>query len=67
MRISTKIKYKKRTNLRRNTITEMKNTLEGINRLKDAKEHISSLPDRVMESTHAGEQSFFKKLTMKIN
>ena len=36
------------------TITEMKNTLEGINsRLDDTKEQISKLEDRVMENTEA--------------
>ena len=36
------------------TITEMKNTLEGINsRLDDTKEQISKLKDRVMENTEA--------------
>lgn len=35
-------------------ITEMKNTVEGINsRLKNAKEQIRNLENRVMESTHA--------------
>lgn len=32
-------------------ITKIKNTLEAINRLEDAEEHISDLDDRVMEST----------------
>lgn len=34
-------------------ITELKTTLEGINRLGDAEEHISNLEDRVMETTQA--------------
>ena len=37
----------------KNKITEMKNTLEGINcRLNDTKECISELKDRVVETTH---------------
>ena len=32
-------------------ISEMKNTLEGINRLADAEESISNLEDRLTEST----------------
>ena len=38
----------------KNTITEIKNTLEGINsRLDDTEELISKLDDRVMEITQA--------------
>lgn len=49
MRISTKIKYKKRTNLRRNTITEMKNTLEGNSSRSDKEVQFSNLEYRVVE------------------
>ena len=49
----------------KNTITEMKNTLEGINsRLNDSKEWISDLEDRVVEIT-ATEQK--KERRMKRN
>ena len=34
----------------RNTITEMKNTLEGTNRLSDSGEWISELKDKVVEN-----------------
>ena len=34
-----------------NTITEMKNTLEGINRIIEAEEWISELEDRMVEIT----------------
>ena len=38
----------------KNTITEMTNTLEGINsRLNDSEEWISELEDRVVENTAA--------------
>ena len=37
------------------TITEMKNTLKGINsRLNDIGEHIGELEDRVVETTETG-------------
>ena len=37
-----------------NTITEMKNTLEGINsRITEAEEQISDLEDRIVEFTAA--------------
>jgi len=32
-----------------NTIIEIKNTLDGINRLEEAEEQINDLEDRVME------------------
>ena len=48
-----------------NTITEMKNTLEGINsRINEAEEHISDLEDRMVEFT-AAEQN--KETRMKRN
>ena len=48
-----------------NTITEMKNTLEGINsRITEAEERISDLEDRMVEFT-ATEQN--KEKTMKRN
>ena len=34
-----------------NTITEMKNTLEGTNRVTEAEEWISELQDRMVEIT----------------
>ena len=34
-----------------NTITEMKNTLEGINKINEAEERISELKDRMVEIT----------------
>ena len=44
-----------------NTITEMKNTLEGINsRITEAQEQISDLEDRMVEIT-AAEQNKEKK------
>ena len=48
-----------------NTITEMKNTLEGINRsISEAEEWISDLEDRMMEIT-AVEQNKEKRMTRK--
>ena len=48
-----------------NTITEMKNTLEGINsRITEAEEQISDLEDRMVELTAAEEN---KEKTMKRN
>ena len=48
----------------KNTVTEMKNTREGINsRLNDSEEQINELEDRVAEIT-AAEQ---KKVKMKRN
>ena len=45
----------------KDTITEMKNTLEGINsRLDD--ERISELQDRVMENTQAGQTERKKRI-----
>ena len=45
-----------------NTITESKNTLEGINsRLGDAEEQISKLEDRLMEVSEAEQKTEFKK------
>ena len=44
--------YKEQPEMK-NTITEMKNTLEGINRLCDTEEWISELEDRVVEITDA--------------
>ena len=46
-----------------NTITEMKNTLEGINsRITEAEEQISDLEDRMVEIT-ATEQKKGKRMT----
>ena len=39
-----------------NTLTEMKNILEGIKGFVDAEEWFSDLEDRVMESTQAEQQ-----------
>ena len=48
-----------------NTITEMKNTLEGINsRITEAEEHISDLEDRMVEFTAADQN---KEKTKKRN
>ena len=48
----------------KNTITEMKNTLEGINsRLNDTEKEISELEDRVLEITNTKQ----KKKRMKRN
>ena len=44
-----------------NTITEMKNTLDGINRISEAEERISDLEDRMVEFT-AAEQNKEKRL-----
>ena len=44
------------------TITEMKNTLEGINnRLDDIKEQISKLEDRGMENTEVEQKKDMRK------
>jgi len=41
----------------KNSTTEIKNTLEGINsRLEDAEERIGNLEDRVMEGNQAEQQ-----------
>ena len=46
-----------------NTITEMKNTLEGLNsRITEAEEQISDLEDRMVEIT-ATEQKKGKRMT----
>ena len=48
-----------------NTITEMKNTLEGINnRITEAEEQISDLEDRIVEITSVGQN---KEKRMKRN
>ena len=45
-----------------NTITEMKNTLEGINsRITEAEEWISDLEDRMVEFTAAEQKKNEKK------
>ena len=44
-----------------NTITEMKNTLEGINKINEAEERISDLEDRMVEFT-ATEQNKEKRM-----
>ena len=45
-----------------NTITEMKNTLEGINsRTTEAEEQVSELEDRIVEITVAGQRIKKKK------
>ena len=48
----TKIWKNERINIQRQTITEIKNTLEGINsRISEAKEQISELEDKMVEIT----------------
>ena len=48
-----------------NTITEMKNTLEGINsRTTEAEEQVSELEDRIVEITVAGQRIKKKKKTI---
>ena len=44
-----------------NTITEMKNTLEGTNRVTEAEEWISELQDRMVEIT-AEEPNWWKRM-----
>ena len=44
---------KNKNKFKKNTVTEMKNTLEVINRINEAKEQISELVDRVVEITAA--------------
>ena len=45
----------------KNSITEIKNTLEGVNsRLEEAKEWISNLEDRVTESNQAEQERGIK-------
>ena len=44
-----------------NTITEMKNTLEGTNRVTEAEEWISELQDRMVEIT-AEEPNWWKRV-----
>ena len=44
-----------------NTITEMKTTLEGINRITEAEERISEMEDRMVEIT-AEEQNKEKRM-----
>ena len=53
-----KIQKKNQSELK-DTVTEMKNTSEGINRLVDAEELISDLEDKVMESTQAEQRKSF--------
>ena len=36
-----------------NSITEIKNTLNGMNRLEEAEEQINDLEDRVMDNSQA--------------
>ena len=49
----TPIRFKEQTEMN-NTITVMKNTLEGINsRLNDTREQISELEDRIVDITEA--------------
>ena len=48
-----------------NRITEMKNTLEGINsRITKAEEQVSELEDRIVEITVAGQRIKKKKKTI---
>ena len=50
-------KIQRRTKKKKLRITEMKNTLEGINsRLDDTEEWISKLEDRILEITQAGQR-----------
>ena len=49
--------------MKQNTITEVKNTLEGINsRLNDTKEQISELEDRVMEIIAPEQEKEWEKM-----
>lgn len=50
------------TILAKNTITEMKNTLERISRLENAEKKISNLEDKVVEMIQAQQQKRKKKL-----
>lgn len=48
----------------KSTVTEMKNTLKGVNRLKNVEKLISNLKDRIMESNQTKqykEKRIFKK------
>ena len=50
-------KYKKEQIRTKNTITEIKNTLDGINRrLKDSEEWISNLENRMVKITQSEQQ-----------
>ena len=46
-----------------NTITEIKNTLEGINRISEAEEQISELEDEMVEITSVQPNKVKKKRT----
>ena len=49
-----------------NTITEIKNTLEGINRISEAEEQISELEDKMVEIT-SEEQNKVKRMKITEN
>ena len=55
---------KKNQSEMKNLITEIKNTLEGINRIEETEEQTSNLEHRVMESNEA-EQKREKKIIIK--
>ena len=47
----------------KNTVSEMKNTLEGINiRSSDTEEHTFDLENRIMETTQSEQQKNLKKM-----
>ena len=47
----------------KNTVSEMKNTLEGINiRSSDTEEHTFDLENRIMETTQSEQQKNLKKI-----
>ena len=48
-----------------NTITEMKNTLEGISRITETEEWISDLENRMVEFTAAEQNKEKKRKEMK--
>ena len=50
----------------KNSITEIKNILQGINKLQEAEEWICNLEDRVVQSNQA-EENRGKKLKMRLH
>ena len=68
VRTSTEIENIKKEQIRtEETITEMKNTLEGISsRLEDAEEQISNLEDRLAEITQLKQQKEKETKKLKI-
>ena len=52
----------------KNTITELKNTLEGINsRLDEPADWISNLKDKIAKNTQSGQKEKLKSINQSIN